>query len=768
MKISPVILLLACLAAPIQAAASHAPVIDFERFTVTPDRVEPRQKLLFMVTLANHGKEPVSFVRAEVSMRVRPAGGKWIAAGQAAFYAAESLKPSEVRSYPFRKDEIVFAKTGVFEIEASKIVLEGVGGPSGRIVIQEARTDKVTVTGKYSIEAKSIRVTPPNPRASAPFTASALFVNRSNAVEPNLVVNRLSMYKGQRVVAAKEEPVRKRLANGASATLNLEIPTGMPAGRYRLVAEADIGNKARPAYMRNAVRTMNLIVAQDTSGSRTQDSPTPARLVPPDVELSTLTVTPAPLEVLQNGTVKIVMRNVGIETLNPCGVSVAWKYRRTGQPDLQSSLFSYNLLQPLAPADTREIVPPSGAFLLFLYEPGNYEFEANLLLGGDYIGREVNMANNRRTAAFTVVPAVEKPDWTVTSVTLDPQTPAAGSAFRVRAVYRNQGTRPSSSIAVRCRIYRDGVQVGEKSESINSIFSPGSETYSNFLFNAGLPAGTYTVTVEVDSDNWVQESNESNNSRSGTFRTSAGGSVLVPPDVALATLAVVPSTIEVLQNGAVQIVMRNVGTETLNPCGVSVAWKYRKTGQPDLQSSAFSYNLMRPLAPGDTCEISPPSGAVHLVLHEPGNYEFEADLLLGGDYIGREANMADNRRTAAFTVVPAVEKPDWTVTSLALDPQTPAAGSAFRLRAVYRNQGAGPSSSIAARCRIYRDGVQIGEKSESINSIFSPGSETYSNFLFNAGLPAGFYTVTVEVDSLNWVHESNELNNTRTAAFTVP
>jgi uncharacterized repeat protein (TIGR01451 family) len=135
---------------------------------------------------------------------------------------------------------------------------------------------------------------------------------------------------------------------------------------------------------------------------------------------------------------------------------------------------------------------------------------------------ETDETNNVRTYNFSTLAA----DLVVQSVVWSPQNPSNGDNVIFTVIIRNQGTSKSSMTDV--TLYVDGVSKG--SQNID-IINPSSTVTKTLNWVAS--AGQHTIKVVVDKDNYVKESDESNNEQSFPFSTES-------PDLVVQTVSWTP------------------------------------------------------------------------------------------------------------------------------------------------------------------------------------------------------------------------------------
>ncbi len=162
---------------------------------------------------------------------------------------------------------------------------------------------------------------------------------------------------------------------------------------------------------------------------------------------------------------------------------------------------------------------------------------------------ESNEGNNTRSTSFRVV---SLPDLTVTSLTGEKSLYEAGETVTVSVVVKNTGSTSSAATTVRLTV----PNIGTFSGNLAVLGADTSRTVTfTFIAPTALNAQSITVTVYVDPDNKVAESNESNNSRTATISVKA-----LRPDI-----EIVDSTITDWYAGKEVTVSATVRNNTAQP-----------------------------------------------------------------------------------------------------------------------------------------------------------------------------------------------------------
>ena len=125
---------------------------------------------------------------------------------------------------------------------------------------------------------------------------------------------------------------------------------------------------------------------------------------------------------------------------------------------------------------------------------------------------ESDETNNSLSGSVTILG--EKPDLCVTSLTPDADSYAPSETITFTAVVRNNGITACPDSQIRF----SGAEITSQTKPLPRIPAGGSVAVSFALTAPGIVGEkTYTVTAMADPNNTVQESDESNNSRSSSF-----------------------------------------------------------------------------------------------------------------------------------------------------------------------------------------------------------------------------------------------------------
>lgn len=159
----------------------------------------------------------------------------------------------------------------------------------------------------------------------------------------------------------------------------------------------------------------------------------------------------------------------------------------------------------------------------FAYTAGRYASDKTISVtaAADSTGAvtESNEGNNTRTASFKVLAYVPPlSDLTVTALAGDKALYEAGDTMTITGTVKNIGVGTASATTVRLTI----PGIGTFSANVSALNAGASQTVTfSCTAPTSLSAQTITMTALVDPNNLIEESNESNNSKTATVSINA-------------------------------------------------------------------------------------------------------------------------------------------------------------------------------------------------------------------------------------------------------
>ena len=359
---------------------------------------------------------------------------------------------------------------------------------------------------------------------------------------------------------------------------------------------------------------------------------------------------------------------------------------------------------------------------------------------------ETDETNNSKSFVFSVT-AASSPDLVVSSLTTTTTSVTQGSGLGFNYAISDIGTASAATSTATYAI--DGVVKGT---FVTAGLAAGASTSGGgSISTTGLTVGTHTLTLMADSANVIAEGNETNNSLSISF-------TVTPPSLTGADLSIggLSAANTSLVQGDLLVfayALRNTGTAGAASSKVAYAIDSQPTATSYAGTNSFgTVNANSWISsPIDAISTSNLSVGTHTlyVKADSGNAVTETD----------ESN---NVASLTFTVL---GKSDFSV-SAASAPATVKAGGIFNLNYTVTNSGQGNPNSYSYAA-IYFDGRANAVCYDIIKNLTPGASQSITDTFSTAGVARGTHTLTITSDALNFVNESNELNNSKTVTFTI-
>ncbi|WP_034648134.1 CARDB domain-containing protein [Cellulomonas sp. HZM] len=368
---------------------------------------------------------------------------------------------------------------------------------------------------------------------------------------------------------------------------------------------------------------------------------------------------------------------------------------------------------------------------------------------------------------------VAKPDLTVQSVTTTPAGPTTSDTITLAATVKNVGDGAAAATSVQLSVGGTAVAT----VAVPALAAGASTTVSTSIGTKAV--GTYTTSAVVDPTNAIDESNESNNSASGSF-TVTNGTTPTGQNLALNRPATAsstewtyvaanavdgdrttywegaggqyPSTLAVNLSSTSTVTGVNV---KLNP---DSAWGARtQTFSIEAKTGSGSWSTIKSSA---TYSFAPGSGnAVSIPVSATASDVRLSFTANSGSGNGQVAELE-----AIGTPAP---NPDLTVSAVTASPSSPVESDTITLSATVKNVGTLASAATTVAFTV--DGNAVG--TANVGAIAAGGQTTVTKAI--GALAAGSYTIGATADPDNTVVEQNEANNsyaspTKLAVSAVP
>ena len=294
-------------------------------------------------------------------------------------------------------------------------------------------------------------------------------------------------------------------------TLTIRIPVSEAnANRGYTISATGRDNRTRSnmfAYAPNSSSLQRVIVAKATEYNEAQTVSTwfSTPQIYADLTVTALNTNKSTYNADETVTVTATIRNQGLRSAGGFYVALT-------SSDLGTQT---RFVSSLAVGGTTNVT--------FSYTAGRYTSDKTISITAtaDSTGMvaESNESNNSRSASFRVLKYIPPlPDLTVTSLAGDKTLYEAGETITITVTVKNSGYSTSSATTVRLTVQ----DIGTFSANVSALDAGASRTVA-FTCTAptSLTPQTVIMTATVDPNNQVEESNEGNNSRSGTISINA-------------------------------------------------------------------------------------------------------------------------------------------------------------------------------------------------------------------------------------------------------
>ncbi len=197
-------------------------------------------------------------------------------------------------------------------------------------------------------------------------------------------------------------------------------------------------------------------------------------------------------------------------------------------------------------------------------------------------------------------PSWMKPDFIVTSLTLDPAAPAAGGAFTATVTILNQGDIPGDAGVVRMWVSKPGnAKAGDAgdAEQPGGNLAVGESRTLVFALTAPTQSKTHHARAFVDADNVTAEKSEGNNQKSATYTLHAPPTWM-KPDFVVDSLTLDPAVPAAGGPFTATVTVRNQG-DIPGDAGTVRMW-VSKAGNAQAGDAGDAEQAAGPLAVGET------------------------------------------------------------------------------------------------------------------------------------------------------------------------
>ena len=337
---------------------------------------------------------------------------------------------------------------------------------------------------------------------------------------------------------------------------------------------------------------------------------------------------------------------------------------------------------------------------------------------------ESNETNNEKEVTLSEIPAS---DLIVQDITWAPTSPSAGETITFTVTIKNQGI--ANTMSLRVGYYVDGSYL---SNSFISSIAPGNTVMTTFTWSA--QPGSHAVKAVADYNNAVPESNETNNEKEVTF----SGALL--SDLIVQNITWAPTSPSAGETVTFTVSIKNQGVGAATSCYVYYFIDGLQKG----------YGSVSSILSGSTATTT------FTLTAQPGSHTIKAVA----DYNNAvpESNETNNEKEVTLS---GVLLSDLIVQDITWVPSSPSAGEAVTFTVTLKNQGTG--NAVSSTIRYYIDGLYLTY--DSVSSI-PAGSTATETFTWSA--QPGSHAIKAVADYNNAVPESNETNNEKEVALTIP
>jgi subtilase family serine protease len=355
-----------------------------------------------------------------------------------------------------------------------------------------------------------------------------------------------------------------------------------------------------------------------------------------------------------------------------------------------------------------------------------------------------------------------QPDLLVADLTSDVSSTTAGSTIKLQFSIRNQGTSAASSARHDVVLSADSTLNGldlTLASVTTSVLPPG--TSQTFAVDVKIPSegasGDLFVGVIADAGAVVVESQETNNTANVNLKVNQ------LPDLVVRNLNLSKSTVNPGDSLQVDFTVANLGSA--NALAHAQEVRLSTDNVIDASDTLLTSQSSSGITAGSTAQF-----VIDVRIPQtttPGRY-FIGVVADGRNAIA-EINEVNNSASVAFTISGSI---DFELSDLTVVPTTAGPGGQVALNFKLNNRGSLPAPATKLEIRLSNnqtiDSTDILLGSITSGAITAGGNATLSfNATLPADLPPGNRFIGVIADTGAEVAESNENNNTISAALSI-
>ncbi|MCA9035909.1 MAG: hypothetical protein KDA91_12315, partial [Planctomycetaceae bacterium] len=341
---------------------------------------------------------------------------------------------------------------------------------------------------------------------------------------------------------------------------------------------------------------------------------------------------------------------------------------------------------------------------------------------------ENSETNNTGALSVTVLEAI--PDLIAVDLQFSDETPATTDLVTLTAKVVNTGGSAATNVLV--RFFDNGSPLG--AVEVPSVAADGGVEFVSIQANPGT-SGSRQISVVVDADNSIVESDETNNSWVETIEVHNPVAELQANLITLSS-----STPLVNQLFDVSMSVSNTGEIAADHFDV----QFLRDGV------AFGTVHIATLAAGESTTVTLPASFNTVGPHS-------VSIVIDSGSAVTELLETNNQASKNLQVL-ATPLADLQISAedFALSDSNPGAGDSVTVSVPVQNRGLASATGVTAELRI--DGMVIGSAATTPTDLGAGQSGTWS-FTFNAPVGDGFHLLEIVVDEGNLIGESEENNN---------
>lgn len=467
------------------------------------------------------------------------------------------------------------------------------------------------------------------------------------------------------------------------------------------------------------------------------------------IDVSSIEIDPAVPVAGQQVTLRCRVKNNGLSDAAHIKVRLYDHY-----PEKNGLCYAETLLDVL-PAGESSVVK-----MVWTMKEGNGQTLLYVAIDPDNDIFETNELDNISAVSFTVC---SRPDlvFEQSACVFDTAIPRARETFTLKAIIRNTGEADTGPVRVACRVngdaypFTDGVEAGE---IVFANISGGG--YAQAYFSLNLPEGNYTVSICIDPENTVEESNEGNNVIAKSVRVLPSGFQGVDLSISESSISFQP--VEGQEGLPVKITadVRNSGDCDARDVTVALY---------DGDSDGSAQMLARHVFPTIRAQES---GRLTLTA-EFSRGDHLISLVIDPEGMQDEISTTNNRVSRKLYIHPAEAVVDLETAreDIWFDPPAPEEGQMVKVYCKVRNKGTVDLKNVPVCVCYGNPDIEMRPLDQRYPRFIIPsidaGCSTTLILYYDTTQRVGSHVVTVLVDPDNIFHEAQEDNNRATATVLV-